>query len=146
MRHELKGLAETKAEMEGQIQSLLGDAGYARYKEFYQQIPGRATVIQLNAQLGDHALNEEQRARLIQLVTTEPYYSTHGITGELDLAFFGSQQDIETHMQKVADSNQRIRDEAANFLSPEQLAALSDVQSNSFISQKVQGAILAQKH
>ena len=128
------------------MQSLLGPAGYARYSEFNQEIPAQTTVTLLNTQLGDNPLSDDQGARLLQVVKAEPYTSTHGIAGELDMAFFGSQEDIDKHFQQVTESNQRILDQAASFLTPQQLTALATVQSNSINAQKTQGAALTQKH
>jgi len=133
-------------ENEDQLQSLLGQAGYARYKEFSQEVPAQTTVKLLNNQLGDSPLTDDQSARLLQIVKAEPYTSTHGIAGELDTAFFGSPEDVDKHFQQVAESNQRILDQAASFLTPQQLTTLATLQSNSMTAQKLQGAALTQKH
>jgi hypothetical protein len=140
-----QAMADAHKEVGDQLQSLLGQAGYARYNEFNQEVPAQTTVKLLNDQLGDNRLSDDQSARLLQIVKAEPYFSTHGIAGELDMAFFGSQEDIDKHFQQVAESNQRILDQAGSFLTPQQLAALTTLQSNSIKAQKVQGAALAQK-
>jgi hypothetical protein len=142
----LKERDDLKAETEDQLKSLLGDAGFARYNEYDKEIPAQATVKLLNDQLGDSSLSDDQSARLVQVVKAEPFDSTHGIAGDLDKAFFGSQADIDQHMQQVAESDQRILDQAAGFLTPQQLAALATVQSNSVSAQRIQGAALTQKH
>jgi RNA polymerase sigma factor (sigma-70 family) len=142
----LKEAAELHKETDDQLQSLLGEAGYARYVEFNQQIPAQTTVKLLNDQLGDNGLSDDQSARLAQIVNAQPYASTHGITGELDAAFLGSQEEIDSYLQQVAESNQRILDQAAGFLTPQQLAVLAVVQSNSVSAEKIQGAALTQKH
>lgn len=141
-----QAMAVAHKEIADQLQSLLGPAGYARYSEFNQEIPAQTTVTLLNTQLGDNPLSDDQGARLLQVVKAEPYTSTHGIAGELDMAFFGSQEDIDKHFQQVTESNQRILDQAASFLTPQQLTALATVQSNSINAQKTQGAALTQKH
>jgi RNA polymerase sigma factor (sigma-70 family) len=141
-----QAMADTHKEIEGQLQSLLGPAGYAQYTEFNQEFPAQTTVKLLNTQLGDNPLTDDQSARLLQIVNAEPYESTHGIAGELDMAFFGSQEDIDKHFQQVTESNQRILDQAGAFLTPQQLAALATLQSNSINAQKIQGAALTQKH
>jgi hypothetical protein len=58
----------------------------------------------------------------------------------------GSQEDIGKHFQQVTETNQRILDQAAGFLTPQQLTALATVQNNSLTAQKLQGAALTQKH
>jgi RNA polymerase sigma factor (sigma-70 family) len=138
-------IEEARHEMESQVQSLLGEAGFARYQEYHQQIPARVTVYQLNTQLGDARLNPEQTAQLMRAVSAEPYNATHG-TYELDAAFFGSQPDIDAYLRDVAESHQRILAQAADFLTEQQLAALARVQSNNIAAQTVSGAVLAKKH
>jgi RNA polymerase sigma factor (sigma-70 family) len=141
-----KAVEDAKGEMDNQLRLMLGEAGYNQYTAYRQQLPAQATVSALNAELGDKTLDAEQRARLLQIVNAEPYTATHGAFGELDVVFFGSRQEIEAYLAEVADSNQRILNQAASFLGPEQLATLAKVQSNSITAQRVQGNILAQKH
>ncbi len=141
-----QAMAKSYGENEDRLQSLLGQAAYARYKEFNEEIPALTTVKLLNTQLGDNPLTEDQSTRLFQIVKAEPYGFTHGIAGDLDPAFFGSQEGIDKHLQQVTESDQRILDQAASFLTPQQLTALATVQSNSLTAQKLQGAALTQKH
>jgi RNA polymerase sigma factor (sigma-70 family) len=141
-----QAMAKAYTENDDQLQSLLGPAGYARYNDFTQEIPGRSTVTMLNNQLGNSPLTDDQSARLIDIVKAEPYTATHGINGELDAAFFGSQDDINKYLKQVTETNQRILDQAASFLTPQQLTALATLQSSSVTAQKLQGAALTQKH
>jgi RNA polymerase sigma factor (sigma-70 family) len=60
--------AAAGSDLAGQLRSLLGDAGYARYQEFSEEIPGRAAVGLLNTQLDSNPLSDEQSARLTQIV------------------------------------------------------------------------------
>jgi hypothetical protein len=124
----------------------LGDAGFARFKEYGAEIPARTTITQLNTQLGDTPLSEEQRARLLQTIKAEPYDLTQGITGAPDKAFLGSQTDIDNFLQQVAQSNQRIIQQAGSFLTPDQLAALNTLLANAINARKVQAAALIQRH
>jgi hypothetical protein len=124
----------------------LGDGGYARYKEYSDEIPGRTTVNLLNGQLGDSPLTAEQSARLVQAIKTEPADLTSGITGSPDKAFLGSQADIDNFLGQVADSNQRVLQQASNFLTAGQLASLNNVLTNSINTRKLQAAALIQKH
>jgi hypothetical protein len=96
--------------------------------------------------LGNNRLTEEQSGQLVAAVKAEPYSATHGISGELDLSFFGSQEDIDKHLKQVEESNARILEKASSFLNPDQVAALAVLQSNSVVAQKVQGTALTQKH
>jgi hypothetical protein len=147
--HELEvaqATAGEKTELENQLQSLLGETGYARFKEFTDEIPARATVNLLNTQLGGDSLSDEQRAQLFQIVKTEPFDLTHGISGDLDKAFFGSQQDVDDYLLKVAESDQRIVQQAGSFLTPNQLTALNTLLTNGVTARITQAAALVQKH
>lgn len=132
--------AEQDSEFGRQLVALLGEKGAARFKEFTQEIPARTTVDLLNVQLGGSKLSDDQGARLFQVVKTEPYELTRGIAGDPDQAFFGSQADIDAHLAKVAGSNQRILQQAGDFLGAEQLAALNTVLTNAVSSRIAQGA------
>jgi hypothetical protein len=124
----------------------LGDAGYARWKEYSDEIPARTTISLLNTQLGETPLSKEQSALLLQTVKAEPSNLTMGITGAPDKAFLGSQADIDSFLGQVAESNQRIVQQAASFLPADQLAALNTVLTNAITSRKLQAAALIQKH
>jgi hypothetical protein len=79
-------------------------------------------------------------------VKAEPSDLTSGITGAPDKAFLGSQADIDNFPGQVADSNQRILQQAASFLTAGQLASLNTVLTNSINTRKLQAAALIQKH
>ena len=132
--------ADDASDLSNQVRALLGEAGYARYKEFSTEIPARATLGLLNTQLEGNPLGEEQGARLIQVVKAEPRELTSGIVGSPDLAFAGSQADIDSFLQRLAESNQRILQQSGSFLTPEQVGALSTVLSNAVNTRKLQGA------
>ena len=129
-----------------QLQGLLGDAGYARFKEYSDEIPARTTISLLNSQLGDNPVSSEQSAKLLQVVKAEPSSLTMGITGAPDKAFMGSQADIDSFLEQVAGSNQRILQQAASFLTADQQAALNTVLTNAVNTRKLQAAALIQKH
>jgi hypothetical protein len=137
---------EPASELGSQLQALLGDAGYARWKEYSDEIPARTTISLLNTQLGETPLSKEQSALLLQTVKAEPSNLTMGITGAPDKAFLGSQADIDSFLGQVAESNQRIVQQAASFLPADQLAALNTVLTNAITSRKLQAAALIQKH
>jgi len=140
--------AETEAspEMLSQLRALLGDAGCVRFKEFSEEMPARATLTLLNGQLGAARLTAEQSASLIQIIKAEPADLTRGILGSPDKAFLGSQADVDNFLQQVAQSNQRILQQAASRLDPEQLAALDSVLTKAIEARKLQGAAFFQKH
>ncbi len=133
-------------ELGTRLQALLGDAGFARFREYGEEIPARTTVSLLNTQLGDNPLSAEQNAHLLQVIKAEPNNLTQGITGAPDPAFLGSQADIDTFLQQVAQSNQRILQQAGSFLTPDQLAALNTVLTKAIDTRKLSAAALIQKH
>jgi RNA polymerase sigma factor (sigma-70 family) len=139
------GSLDDQAAAAKQIHEALGDAGFDRYKEYSLEIPARTTVSLLNAQLGDNPLNDEQSARLLQIIKAEPFNLTQGITGAPDKAFMGSQADIDNFLQQVRACNQRIVQQAGSILTPDQLAGLDTVLNNAIDSRKLQAAALIQK-
>ena len=53
---------------------------------------------------------------------------------------------IDEHLMQVAESNQRVVQQASRFLTPEQLAVLSTVLSNGINSRITRAAALIPKH
>jgi RNA polymerase sigma factor (sigma-70 family) len=129
-----------------ELQSMLGETGLARYNEFNMEIPARTTIKLLDGRLGDNHLTDEQTARLVGVVMGEPFELTHGISGDWDNAYFGSQTDFDEHFQKVQESQQRILQQASSFLNSNQLSALATVQTDSLNARKTQAAAFTQKH
>ena len=129
-----------------EMQALLGDAGVARYNEYNMEIPARTTIKLLDGKLGDNQLTDDQSARLIKVVMGEPFELTHGISGDWDNAYFGTQADFDQHMQKVQESQQRILQQASSFLNSNQLGALGTIQTDSLNARKTQAAAFLQKH
>jgi len=142
--NQLSAATNTVAPLEEQLYALLGKDGTAQLQDYNKTIPGRTLVQSLNQQLANNTLSDEQSAQLLQVVSEQPLASTHGIAGDLDPAFLGSQEAIDAHLQQVMDSNQRILDQSASFLTSNQLSTLATVLSNSVDAQKHQGS-LAQK-
>jgi RNA polymerase sigma factor (sigma-70 family) len=134
-----------RVELENQLRPLLGDSGLARLWEFHEEMPAHATVDLLNAQLGANPLSPELTDRVFRIVKAEPYDLTRGMSGDWDKAFWGSQQDIDDHLLKVAESNQRVLQQAENFLNTNQLAALGAVLSNGITARITQAEALIQK-
>ena len=51
-------------ELGNQLQALLGDAGFARFREYGEEIPARTTIHLLNTQLGDTPLTAPNKTRI----------------------------------------------------------------------------------
>jgi RNA polymerase sigma factor (sigma-70 family) len=138
--------APAGTDVDGQLQSLLGEAGYSRFKEFTQEVPARTTMQLLSSQLGASQLTDEQEARLLKIIKAEPYDLTYGIEGDLNPAFFGTQDQVDDYVRQVTASNQRVVQQAGAFLAPDQLTALNGVLTNALSLRIGQAAALVQKH
>src|SRR5581483_7874407 len=128
-----------------QLQSLLGSAGYAQFQQYNQELPAQTAVKLLNNQLTDNPLTADQSTRLFQLVMTEPFHLTHGIAGDSDAVMFSSPENVENYFQQVADSHQRLLQQAAGFLSADQLSAFGTVLTNTLADMRSRTASLMQK-
>jgi len=135
-----QGAAALEQETAGRLKSLLGDDGLAKFHEFQSEIPARGALELLKVQLGDNELTAEQSAKLLQVVKAEPHELTQGIVGAPDKAFAGSQAEVESFLQRVNESDQRIMEQASAFLTPQQLATLNTVLTNAIQSRKIQSA------
>jgi len=142
----MQNVQETVEKANKEMESMLGEAGYARYNEFNVEMPARATAKMLDEKLGDNRLTEDQTGRLVGVVMGEPYDLTHGISGDWDKSYFGSQADFDQHIQQVQESQQRILQQAASFLNSNQLSALATIQTDSLNARKTQAAAFTQKH
>lgn len=120
---------EAKDELTGQLQSLLGQDGYAQYEEFNKDLPAKTMLGLLKSQMGDNPLNDDQSARLLQLIKTEPKAT--------DISQFDSSTALENLIQQQTESNQRTLQQAAEFLTPEQLASLGAFQTNMINMEKM---------
>lgn len=138
--------AGASQDMAVHLRELLGDEGCARFQEYSEEMPARATVTLLNGQLPTTPLSEEQSTSLIQIIKAEPADLTRGILGGPDEAFMGSQTDIDHFLQQVTESNQRILQQAGTLLTSDQLSALDSVLTKAIDSRKLQGAAFFPKH
>jgi RNA polymerase sigma factor (sigma-70 family) len=141
-----QALIDAQMTFENQLHSLLGDAGYARYKGFNMERPAYAMVDLLNGQSSATPLNEDQTAALLKILKAEPYQLTHGIMGEVDNAFMGSQEDSDKYVAQVEASHERILQNASNILTPDQMAAFGTLLTNSLFAQRAQGEAFFRKH
>ena len=137
--------ADERPNLTAKLKELLGDSGAARFAEYTREVPARTTVDLLDTQLGGSKLTEEQKTRLFQLVKAEPFNLTHGISGDLDQAFFGSQTEVDDYLSKISESNQRVLQGAGEFLNPEQVTALNTVLANGVTARVTQAAALTKK-
>ncbi len=112
---------EAKNNLASQLQSLLGPDGYSQYDEFSQDLPAKTSLGLLKAEMADNPLNDDQSARLLQLLKTGPRASDVDYTQTTAM---------EHYLQQQEDSDQQILQQAAEFLTPDQLAGLGTFQTN----------------
>jgi RNA polymerase sigma factor (sigma-70 family) len=139
--------AGIRAGADSQLKALLGDTGFASFKDYVMEIPARDTLDLLDNELKGSSLAAAQRASLLQILKAEPDELTRGIglAGQPDKAFLGSDEEVAAFLQKVADSYERILDQAASVLSPTELAALDKVLSDGIATRIVRGEAFLQK-
>jgi RNA polymerase sigma factor (sigma-70 family) len=125
-----QGQLADKNELDGQLQSLLGTDGFAQYEQFSEEVPARVMLSLLKNEMGDNPLTEDQSAKLLDLMKAGP--KTDGIK-DINL----SQDALEQFIQRESNDNQRVLQQAASFLSPEQIAALGTFQTNMINMQRM---------
>ena len=138
-----KAVTALQKTMDDQLQSLLGENGYAQYKDYQTGMSDRAMLEQMQGDFADNPLSEDQQQRLLQLMKTQreatsPPSPTGAATLQ-DKAAMMTQQ-----MQYQEDINQRVLQQAGDFLSPEQVQILGTSQSN-FLNMEKAFIPMAQK-
>jgi RNA polymerase sigma factor (sigma-70 family) len=128
------------------LQSLLGDAGYAQFNDFVQNMANQTTLSLMMKDFTDNPLSDTQQQQLLQAIKTASQSVTTISPPDLSqtnpsdkVAAVMSQQ-----MQQQDQINQNVLQQAAAFLSPDQLQSLANSQSNLMALQKV-GMVMAQK-
>jgi hypothetical protein len=140
-----KATEDRWAELRAQMLPLLGEAGTIRLKEYIEEVPAHGVVDLLNGRLGANQLSDQQNNQLFQLVKSEPFDLTRGVSGDWDPAFWGPQPSIGDHLFQITENNQRIIQQASNFLTPDQLTELTTVLSNSVNGRIAQAAAMIRK-
>jgi len=115
-----------RTETRKQIATLLGDSGYEQYDQFNREATAYELVKGFNKELGDKAFNDEQSKRIMALFAAKPAI----ILDDMDL--FRSKESLDALFQTLVDRGHHDFQEAASFLTSEQLAAASTIQSNYF--------------
>jgi hypothetical protein len=128
--------ADTERDATNQIRLLLGDAGFAGYQEDQKEFPARTLVDQFNKQLGPFPINAFQREALARVIEAEPPEVASGLAGDFTVRELVSPDGLDGRFQAQAESNQRILQAAAGFLSPEEVESLRLMQVSNTSAQK----------
>lgn len=128
----LSAASDAQKSLQDQMRLLLGDSGAAQFQEFKTTLPDRVEFEQINNSFVV-PLTDDQQQRLLQIMINERKNSLSGVdpaTGRplLPAADPAGQTEQALHLQDQI--NQRVYQQAADFLSPGQLQTLANSQSN----------------
>ena len=128
--------ADTERDATNQIRLLLGDTGFAGYQECQMEFPARTLVDQFNKQLGPFPISAFQQEALARVIEAEPTDVASGLAGDFTVRELVSPDGLVGRFAAQAESNQRILQAAAGFLSPEQVESLRLMQVSNMSAQK----------
>jgi len=128
--------ANTEQDATNQIRLLLGDPGFASYQECQMEFPARTLVDQFNKQLGPFPISAFQQQALARVIEAEPTDVASGLAGDFTVRDLVSPDGLDGRFAAQAESNQRILQAAAGFLSPEQVESLRLMQVSNMSAQK----------
>ena len=130
--------------MEADLQSLLGDAGYAQYQSFTKNdLADQTMFTAMKNDFINNPLSDAQQQQLLQAMKSARQSAT--ANNPLDLSQANPSDKLAVMgqvMQQQEQINQNVLQEAATFLSPEQLQTLSTSQSNMIAMQKLMGPMM----
>jgi RNA polymerase sigma factor (sigma-70 family) len=133
-----KPLAADPKAMDADLQSLLGDAGFAQYKDYTQNdMAGQSMLMAMKNDFADNPLSDTQQQQLLQAMKTARQSVTANNpldTSPGNLSDKLAMMDQTIHQQEQI--NQNVLQQAAAFLSSEQLQTLATSQSNMIAMQK----------
>lgn len=128
---------------EADLQALLGDAGMTQYKDFTETMGDQTMLSLYKNNFADNPLSDTQQQQLLQAMKTARQNSAAAGTPDPsqtgDMAAMMGQA-----MQKQDEINQSVLQQAAAFLTSDQLQTLATSQSNMLGMQKF-GMSMAQK-
>jgi RNA polymerase sigma factor (sigma-70 family) len=134
--------------MEADLRTFLGDAGFAQYTDYVKNdMADQTTFTAIKNDFADNPLSDTQQQQLLQAIKTARQSVT--ANNPLDLsqanpsdktAMMG--QAMQQQMQQQEQINQNVLQQAAAFLSPDQLQTLSTSQSNMIAMQKAMAPIM----
>ena len=128
--------ADTERDATNQIRVLLGDGGFASYQECQMEFPARTLVDQFNKQLGPFPISAFQQQALARVIEAEPTDVASGLAGDFTVRDLVSPDGLDGRFAAQAESNQRILQAAAGFLSPDQVESLRLMQVSNMSAQK----------
>jgi hypothetical protein len=146
-------MADQQKEYDAKIKDFLGDTRYAQYKDYQETIGERTQLNMFKQQTSgtENAITDQQTEQLLALMREEKKNlaaSGQPVMGNnQDPATIQAMMDsdqLEKMMGSQEDINQRVYDRAKSILSPSQLDAFGQYQTNQLQMMKV-GMSMAQK-
>jgi RNA polymerase sigma factor (sigma-70 family) len=141
--------------MESDLQSLLGDAGYAQYTDYVKNdMAGQSTLMAIKNDFVNNPLSDTQQQQLLQAMKTarqsvtannppfSPDLSQANPSDKTAMMDQSMNQAMQYSMQQQEQINQNVLQQAAAFLSPDQLQTLSTSQSNMITMTKAMSPIM----
>jgi RNA polymerase sigma factor (sigma-70 family) len=136
--------AASQKTMENDLKSVLGEDGYSQYKDFTGSMADRMMLDMTKNNFADNPLSDQQQQQLLDAMKS----ARKNIAATAPAPDLSNQGDRIAAMSQALDQqqlvNQSVLQQAASFLSPDQLQTLSTSQSNWMSMQKV-GIAMAQK-
>jgi hypothetical protein len=126
-------VASSQTNMQGQMRLLLGDTAYAQFQDFQTSLPDRMMFEQMKTSFADNPLTDDQQQRLLQIMIVERKNSASAVdpvTGQPVVPTANLAGQTEQALQTQDGINQRVYQQAAGFLAPDQLQSLGNSQSN----------------
>ncbi len=146
-----KAVAAQHKAQEEQMKELLGEQGFAQYKEYQETVGERAQLNQFRQQFGgDQGISDDQAEQLLALMRQEKKNMTATKGTEFpgqkpgDMEALMKEGSLEKLMEAQADVNQNVYSHAGEILSPEQLASFGKFQTNQLMMMRM-GMSMARK-
>ncbi len=123
-------VADFQKETDARVQTLLGDAHFAQYREYQAGIGDRGFLELMKNDFAEHPLTEEQQQNLLKTMASGRQALT-GATGHTDAGpgIADSVEVMEQKLKRQESLDTRILQTAAGFLSPAQLQILGSAQT-----------------
>jgi hypothetical protein len=120
--------------LESDLRSFLGDSGYAQYEDYTKNdMPGQTMLATMKNSFADNPLSDMQEQQLLQAMKT----ARQSVTANNPLANVSDKTAaMDQVLQQQEQINQSVLQQAAAFLSPQQMQTLATSQSNMVSMQK----------
>jgi hypothetical protein len=119
-----------------QVRLLLGEEGMVKFDACNASFPARSLAQQFDKELGFFGINAEQRTRLCALIDAQPREVADGLAGDFSVRELVFPEEMDRRFDRQKEANQQILQNAAGFLSPDQLNALGLMQTCNLSAQK----------